>query len=188
MNVQNLIVCDSKVIFNILQEIKEKLNCNLFFKTEQELSKIEDLKNYIVLSDKNIKNIDNQILIEDVPIRINKLLEIINISFLKVNFNFQSEINIGYYKMNLNSRTLFKQSEKIDLTEKETLVILHLKGRDEACSVNELQKLVWKQSSNLETHTVETHIYRLRKKIKDKFNDDNFIASLKDGYKIEEKK
>ena len=188
MNVQNLIVCDSKVIFNILQEIKEKLNCNLFFKTEQELSKIEDLKNYIVLSDKNIKNIDNQILIEDVPIRINKLLEIINISFLKINFNFQSEINIGYYKMNLNSRTLFKQSEKIDLTEKETLVILHLKGSGDACSVNELQKLVWKQSSNLETHTVETHIYRLRKKIKDKFNDDNFIVSLKDGYKIEEKK
>ena len=61
MNVQNLIICDSKVIFNILQEIKEKLNCNLFFKTEQELSKIEDLKNYIVLSAKNIKDIDNQI-------------------------------------------------------------------------------------------------------------------------------
>ena len=188
MNVQNLIICDSKVIFNILQEIKEKLNCNLFFKTEQELSKINDLKNYIVLSDKNIKNIDNQILIEDIPIRINKLLEIINISFLKMNFNFQSEINIGNYKMNLNSRTLFRQKEKIDLTEKETLLILYLKDKGEACSVKELQQIVWKQSSNLETHTVETHIYRLRKKIKDKFNDNNFIVSLKDGYKIEEKK
>ena len=188
MNVQNLIICDSRVIFDILQEIKEKLNCNLFFKTEQELSKISDLKNYIILFDKNIKNIHNQILIEDVPIRINKLLEIINISFLKINFNFQSEINIGNYKMNLNSRTLFKQSKKIDLTEKETLLILHLKDKRKACSVDELQELVWKQSSNLETHTVETHIYRLRKKIKDKFNDNNFIVSLKDGYLIEEKK
>ena len=36
----------------------------------------------------------------------------------------------------------------------------------------------------LDTHTVETHIYRLRKKIKDTFNDDNFIISKKDGYII----
>ena len=188
MNVQNLIICDSKVIFNILQEIKEELNCNLFFKTKQELSEIDDLKNYLVLSEQNIKSIDNQILITDLPIKLNKLLEIINISFLKVNFNFQSEINIGSYKMNLNSRTLSKQDVKIDLTEKETLAILHLKEKGSACSVNELQKFVWKQSSNLETHTVETHIYRLRKKIKDIFNDENFIISLKDGYRIEQKK
>ena len=86
--------------------------------------------------------------------------------------------------MNLNSRALYFQGLKLNLTEKETLVILHLKKKIKPCSVNELQKLVWKQSTNLETHTVETHIYRLRKKIKDKFNDDNFIMSLKEGYKI----
>ena len=188
MIVQNLIVCDSKVIFDILQEIKEELNCNLFFKTQQELLKIDNLRNYLVLSEQYIKNIDNQILIENYPIKINKLFEIININFLKINFNFKSEINIGNYKMNLNSRLLYKQHLRLNLTEKETLVILHLKNRDKACSVNELQELVWKQSKNLETHTVETHIYRLRKKIKDKFQDDNFIISLKDGYKIDQKK
>ena len=90
--------------------------------------------------------------------------------------------------MNLNSRVLSKKNLKLSLTEKETLVILHLKNSDKECSVNELQELVWKQSTSLETHTVETHIYRLRKKIKDKFHDDNFIISLKNGYKIEEKK
>ncbi len=47
-----------------------------------------------------------------------------------------------------------------------------------------LQNQIWKYSSNLETHTVETHVYRLRKKIKETFNDDNFIISKEDGYII----
>lgn len=184
MNVQNLIICDSKVIFDILIEIKEKLNCNLLFKTKQELSKIDNLENYLVLSETKIDFIDSQILIENFPIKIEKLFEIINISFLKKNFDFKSEINLGKYKINLNSRTLYDQNIKINLTEKETLVILYLKNKNKPCSVNELQELVWNQSTNLETHTVETHIYRLRKKIKDQFQDDNFIISLKEGYKI----
>ncbi len=184
MNVRNLIICDSKVIFDILIEVKEELNCNLLFKTKQELSKINNLDNYLVLSDKKINNIDNQIFIDIFPIKIIKLLEIINISFLKKNFDFKSEINLGNYKINLNSRTLYKDNIKLNLTEKETLLILYLKNKVEPCSVNELQELVWKQSSNLETHTVETHIYRLRKKIKDQFKDDNFIISLKEGYKL----
>jgi len=184
MNVQNLIVCDSKVIFDILIEIKQELNCNLVFKTKHELLKTQNLENYLVLSEQKIKEIDNQILIKDFPIKIGKFLEIININFLKKNFNFQSEVDIGSYKMNLNSRILNKQEIKLNLTEKETLLILYLKSKKEPCNVNELQEMVWNQSTNLETHTVETHIYRLRKKIKDQFQDDNFIVSLKDGYKI----
>ena len=184
MNVQNLIICDSKVIFDILIEIKGELNCNLLFKTKQELSKIDNLKNYLVLSETKIDFINNQISIKNFPIKMDKLLEIINISFLKKNFDFKSEINLGKYKINLNSRTLYKQNIRLNLTEKETLVILYLKNKDKPCSVKELQKLVWNQSTNLETHTVETHIYRLRKKIKDEFHDDNFIISLKEGYKI----
>ncbi len=184
MNVQNLIICDSKVIYYILIEIKENLNCNLLFKTKNEISKIDNLDNYLILSEKKVKNLDNQILIDHFPIKIKNLLEIINISFLKKNFNLQSEINLGNYKINLNSRILYCQDLKLNLTEKETLVILYLKNKKTPCSVKELQEFVWKQSTNLETHTVETHIYRLRKKIKDKFQDDNFIMSLKDGYKI----
>ena len=63
-------------------------------------------------------------------------------------------------------------------------MIIYLKNRNNPCSINELQKFVWKQSADLETHTVETHIYRLRKKIKNKFQDDKFIKSFKNGYKI----
>ena len=63
-------------------------------------------------------------------------------------------------------------------------MILYLNNKKKPCSVNELQESVWKQSTDLETHTVETHIYRLRKKIKNKFNDENFIISSKKGYEI----
>ncbi len=184
MNIHNLIVCDSKVIFDILIEIKNELNCNLQFKSKQDLLKIKDIENYLILTDVNIKNLNNQITIDSFPIKINKLVELINISFLKKNFNLKSEVNIGPYKINLNSRTVSKKNKSLNLTEKETLIILYLKNQDKPCNVLELQQLVWKQSADLETHTVETHIYRLRKKIKDTFNDENFIISLKDGYKI----
>ena len=184
MNIQNLIICESKNIYNILIEIKEKLNCKLLFKTKQDLLKLDNSKDYLILSEYKIKEIDNQIIISNFPIKINKLVEIININFLKKNFNIQSEVIIGKYKINLNSRLLSSKQNTINLTEKETLVILYLKNKDVPCSVTELQELVWKQSNDLETHTVETHIYRLRKKIKDAFNDDNFILSVKNGYKL----
>ena len=184
MNIQNLIIYDSKNIFNILNEIKEELHCNLLFKSKDDLLKTNNLENYLILSKERIQNLDNQIIIDNFPIKINDLIEKINISFLKKNFNIQSEILIGNYKINLNSRIMYKQNKSINLTEKETLAILYLKNKNEPCNINELQTLVWKQSTDLETHTVETHIYRLRKKIKKTFDDENFIISLKDGYKI----
>ena len=108
----------------------------------------------------------------------------ININFLKIQFNFQSEISIGDYKLDLNSREIGKNKSTLDLTERETNLIMFLKNSSKPVKINELQKEVWGYGSELETHTVETHIYRLRKKIKDKFDDNNFIISLQDGYKI----
>ena len=184
MNIQNLIICDSKIIFNILFEIKDELNCNLLFKEKKDLLKIKNLDNYLILSRQHIQDLNNQIIIKSFPIKIGDLIERINVSFLKKNFNLQSEIIIGNYKVNLNSRTMWKEKKQIDLTEKEILTILHLKNKVHPCSIDELQRLVWKQTAELETHTVETHIYRLRKKIKNEFKDENFILSLKNGYKI----
>lgn len=184
MKVQNLIIYESKVIFDILNEIKEELNYNLLFKTQQDLLKTDHLENNLILSENPIGNLDNQILISNFPIKLENLIENINIGFLKKNFSLQSEVEIGSYKMNLNSRILSFQSKNLDLTEKETLMILYLKSKSYPCSVDELQKSVWKQSTELETHTVETHIYRLRKKIKDKFQDEKFIISSKKGYEI----
>ena len=118
------------------------------------------------------------------PISINDLLDKINISLLKQKYNFQSNFNIKSYKLDLNSRTISKYNKKLKLTEREIDIILFIYNNKEPQSVETLQREVWGYSENLETHTVETHIYRLRKKIKEKFNDDKFIISLKEGYKI----
>ena len=72
----------------------------------------------------------------------------------------------------------------MELTEKETQIITFLKNTQEPVKIHDLQKKVWEYNPSLETHTVETHIYRLRKKLKETFNDDNFIKSSKSGYSI----
>ena len=103
---------------------------------------------------------------------------------IKQKYNFQSNINIKNYILNLNTRIISQIKKELKLTEREIDIILFLKDHKNPQSINDLQNLVWKHSFNLETHTVETHIYRLRKKIKDKFNDQDFIISQDKGYSI----
>ena len=103
---------------------------------------------------------------------------------IKQKYNLQSNVKIGEYSLDLNSRTIFKNQKKLNLTEREIDILIFLSKQKEPQKIDTLQNKVWNYSSNLETHTVETHIYRLRKKIKDTFNDDNFIISKKDGYII----
>ena len=62
--------------------------------------------------------------------------------------------------------------------------MLYLKKQSHPQKVNKLQENVWGYSNNLETHTVETHIYRLRKKIKEVFNDEKLIQTSKEGYLV----
>ena len=104
--------------------------------------------------------------------------------FLKKRLYLQSDLNIGSYNLNLNSRQISRNSIKLNLTERETKVIIFLNKSSIPVSVDKLQKEVWDYGSELETHTVETHIYRLRKKFHEKFSDKNFIMSSKDGYII----
>ena len=91
-------------------------------------------------------------------------------------------MSIGHYTLDINSRQIKIEKKKLDLTEREIDIIVFLKNSKKSTSISDLQKNVWGHVSKLETHTVETHIYRLRKKFKDKFNDDNFLISSKDGY------
>ena len=81
-----------------------------------------------------------------------------------------------------------KNDENLKLTEREIEIILFLQNSKEPQSIENLQRKVWGHNSDLETHTVETHIYRLRKKVSDKFKDNSFINSTKTGYKIKWKK
>ena len=99
-------------------------------------------------------------------------------------FNDQSNIYINNYFINLNSREISNGDLKLRLTEKEINLILYLYKNNNPIKVEELESNVWKYQSDIETHTVETHIYRLRKKLIKVFADDNFITSSKNGYQI----
>ena len=186
MNKQNLIIYDFDELFSILNEIKKELNFNLIKVSKQEFSDLNlQLNSYLVVSKKEILNIQNQVTFKKLPLKISKIIETININFLKIKFNQQSDIDIGNYKLNLNSRKMFGEDKELSLTEKEADIIIFLKNSKKPLSINDLQTHVWGHSSKLETHTVETHIYRLRKKISNKFNNSEFIKSTKLGYNIE---
>ena len=99
-------------------------------------------------------------------------------------YDFQSNINIKEYTLDLNSRVVSSKNNKLKLTEREIEIILFLKKHKNPININVLQKEVWGYAEDSETHTVETHVYRLRKKIKKTFDDQNFIQSDKKGYFI----
>ncbi len=185
MNSKILIIYEYQILFEILNEIQESLNFQVIQSNQDDYNKIRfDPKiNYLVISKNKISNFSNNLLLENIPIKIEKLLEIININFLKNKFNNQSNIKIGKYNLDINSRKITFNDKSLDLTERETSLIIFIKDETNV-SVKQLQKNVWDYSPSLETHTVETHIYRLRKKMKDIFGDDNFILNSSKGYSI----
>jgi len=186
MSIQNLIIYQFTPFYKIIKEIEEELNFNIIeVLDDQTLKKtIKGIENYIIISKKNYPNITNHLIIDKFPINILKVTEKINIEFLKKKFNDQSHIKVKNYKINLNSRQIIFENKKLKLTEKEVNTIIYLLNSQNPVSPMELQKNVWGYQSDLETHTVETHIYRLRKKILDFFGDNKFIMSIKNGYKI----
>ena len=178
---KKLIIYNYEELFNILNEIKSEFNYEIEKLNNNNLeNKVFDL----LLSRIKVPNVENQLVLNEIPLKITKLIEKINIEILKNNFHSQSEVLIGTYKLNLNSRELFHNNIRLKLTEKETNIIIYLSKFENPISVTQLQNNVWGYQSDLDTHTVETHIYRLRKKISGKFSDENFIKSEKDGYKI----
>jgi len=184
---QNLIIIYKfKSLYNILEELSLDLNYNVVFASDVDAlnSKVANLKSYLIISSKIYLNISNQIILNNTPINILKLVEKINTEFLKIQFYNQSEIKLSNYILDLNSRELTWKNIKIRLTEKETNTIIYLSKSQRSATVGELQKKVWSYKSDIETHTVETHIYRLRKKILKAFNDDQFIISENNGYQI----
>jgi len=183
---QNLIIYKFSQLYHILEEIELDLNFNILFADNENIlnDTIKNLNNYLIITNREYSNIGNQFILDDKPTNIFKLIENINIEFLKVQFNNQSEIKVKNYTIDLNSRIMIMNNKKLKLTEKEINTITYLSKSDEPVSVNELEKKVWSYQSDIETHTVETHIYRLRKKILNIFDDNNFIISKKNGYQI----
>ena len=188
---KKLIIFRYKELFNILEEIKENFEFKLgFYEKERELENLENdnLSDYLVIAKKKLSNLKKQIIIDKSPININDLIQTLNINFLKSKFIEQSKIDLGRYNLDLNSRILNQNEKELELTEKESSILIFLKQSKDPVKIDQLQEKVWGYNSELETHTVETHVYRLRKKINDKFYDNEFIISDKKGYFLNEKK
>ena len=187
MSLKTLIISQNQTLYNILNEISVNLNFKVIYINNNTIPSGE-YGEYLIITQNKELNQKNQVYLSEFPIKIKRLLKIINTNFLKKKYNSQSSIEVNNYTLDLNSRILSSKNENLDLTEMEAKVILFLKQIKEPSSIKELQKKVWGQMPDLETHTVETHIYRLRKKIKDKFQDNDFIKSTKNGYQITQKK
>ena len=190
----NVFIINFNPLYEILDEIKENLSFKIIkFENEEDFKKNFDLDliNYLIISKTSHKlllnnNMTNKNLLDfnDFPLSLKKLLELINIKLIKLKFKHQSKIIIKDYELNLNSKFFSKDNLNLKLTEKEIEIILYLNNTKIKHDVADLQKNIWGYSANMETHTVETHIYRLRKKISNLFKDENFILSHKSGYFI----
>jgi len=183
-NSQILIIHNFPILFTILNENKSILNFEIENVNNDKVNEYSEKKNLLIISGEKKFITEKQIKISQYPINFFKLVEIININFLKNKFNQQNKIQVGKYYINLNSRTMSYKNKVLSLTEKEIKIINYLNIQKKEITINKLQSEVWDYKSKLETHTVETHVYRLRKKIENKFKDNSFILSTKNGYKI----
>ena len=192
---QNVFILNYNSLYEILDEIKENLSFKIIkieneedFKKKLDLGKLDHLvitkTDHKLLLNNNITD-KNFLDFNDLPLSFKKLIELINIKLIKLKFTQQSKITIKHYELNLNSKFLSKGNLKLKLTEKEIEIILYLNSKKIKHNVVDLQKNIWGYVVNMETHTVETHIYRLRKKISDLFKDEQFILSHKNGYFID---
>ena len=192
---QNVFIINFNSLYEILDEIKENLSFKIikidneeYIKNNLDLGTIDFLviskTDHKLLLNNNITD-KNFLVFNDLPLSLKKLLELINIKLIKLKFNQQSKLVIKGYELNLNSKFLSKDNLKLKLTEKEIEIILYLNDNKIKHDVEDLQKNIWGYATNMETHTVETHIYRLRKKIGDLFKNKNFILSHKNGYFID---
>ena len=199
MLTQKLHILNIPELEKIIKEIKEYFNykVNYFNEKKDLIKKIEEDKEFlensvIIINQKDFYSIKSKtdekriFCIEKFPIKISNLADQLNVKLIQQNYSMQSNVNINKYILDINSRKLKKTDNELKLTEREIDTIIFLKNKKKPVKVDILQKEVWKYGDDLETHTVETHIYRLRKKIKDTFNDDSFIQSKKNGYIINE--
>ena len=195
---QNINIVNYQTLYNILEEIKTYLSFNIFnyFDEKEFLKHLEtneiDIKKSLFLVKKkdkffykNLKINKNQIFeIPDLPINLYSLIEKINIQLIKQRYNYQSKVFLKNYVLDINSREIIKENKRLKLTEREIDTILFLNNKKKPQNIKTLLSEVWGYMEGIETHTVETHIYRLRKKIADTFNDNDFILSHDDGYLI----
>ena len=186
MSTRILIIYEYQILYQILKEIDENLNFEIIQSNNKDFKelKFNSKNNYLIITRNKVEGIQNSLILNNIPVKLEKLIEIINVNFLKNKFLDQANIKIGEYNLDINSRKISLKDKSLDLTEREINLIIFIKDKKDV-TVKELQKMVWDYSPDLDTHTVETHIYRLRKKMKETFGNENFILSTTNGYSLD---
>ena len=191
---QKLYIINLSNFYDIIKELKEHIDYELLEFNNKEIffdkyknESISTENSILVVHEKEynffVKNInEDQIIKFKPPVNIFTFIENLNVKFIQKKYQDQSNVNVKDFFLDINSRELKKGKSSLKLTERETDMILFLNKSKKPVNVETLEKEIWQHSSELETHTVETHIYRLRKKIKAKFGNDDLIKSNKNGY------
>ena len=193
---QKLYIINLSNFYDIISELKEHIGYEIskfdnkeIFLDKYKSKSISTENSILIVHEKEynffVRNInDDQIIKFLPPVNIFTFIENLNVKFIQNKYQDQSNINVKDFFLDINSRELKKGKLSLRLTERETDMILFLNNSKKPVNVETLEKKIWQHSSDLETHTVETHIYRLRKKIKAEFGNDDLIKSNKDGYII----
>ena len=193
---QKLYIINLPNFYDIISELQEHIgyevskfdNTEIFFDKYKKGSIFIE-NSILVIHEKEynffVKNIDEHQIIKFIPpVSIFTFIENLNVRFIQRKYHDQSNINVKGFFLDINSRELKKGKSCLKLTERETDMILFLNNSKKPVNIETLEKEIWQHSSELETHTVETHVYRLRKKIKAEFGNDDLIKSNKSGYII----
>ena len=193
---QKLYIINLSNFYDIISELKEHIGFEILKFDNKEIffdkfncESISTKNSILIVHEKEynsfVKHINEDQIIKFKPlVSIFTFLENLNVRFIQKKYQDQSSVNVKEFFLDINSRELKKGKSSLKLTERETDMILFLNKSKKPVNVETLEKEIWQHSSELETHTVETHIYRLRKKIKAEFGNDELIVSNKDGYTI----
>jgi len=149
----------------------------------KELKKIKYPKIFFSKKSENFKTIKKDNVLSsflELPVNYQDLEKIIKLAILKFKFLFQSKVKIGKYNLDKNERTISYGKKSAKLTERELDIILYLSGKKEGATKQEIMKDIWSHGEEIDSHTYETHLYRLRQKLQSKLSDKKFI-SVEDG-------
>ena len=177
--------CTTNIEKKNLSDFKVNIIHQDYLENSNNLEKVKKNKNIKILI---VKDKKNKLLFEStqilLPIKFKELDDIIIKNISAEQFLDNSKIEIKNYILDKNERKLIRDNAFVVITEKEVQLLELFLNKEKPLSKPEILKQVWGYSVEADTHTVETHIYRLRKKIKNKFDDDNFIINRQNGYSI----
>ena len=146
------------------------------------LDKIRIPKILILNQNERISLKDFFDIVVKLPLSINEFAQAIIDLSQRYKFGKNSLVKVKGYTLDKNTRFLKSKESIIKITEKEMHFIEELNNSSKPLTKDYILKNIWGYSSEADTHTVETHIYRLRQKIQNQFGDKNFIKHTKKGY------